>query len=116
MLKLLGNSYLPLITSELQYVSSKDMIIQLVMGSSVSQDSFMQQLGNAICESTTQQINDCYLFRGSVQRNVTRYFRSLFSKDKSKSYECQQVYPNIWRYKNGGRVLVVNYASFRYTN
>ena len=42
MLKMLSNSYLPLITSELQYVSSKNMIAWLVMNDSISQESFMR--------------------------------------------------------------------------
>lgn len=68
MLKMLSNSYLPLITSELQYVSSKNMVVWLVMNDSVSQESFMRQLGNVICESTVQQVNDCYLFREASSR------------------------------------------------
>lgn len=42
MLKMLSNSYLPLITSELQYVSSKNMIAWLVLNDSISQESFMR--------------------------------------------------------------------------
>lgn len=74
----------------------------------------MRQLGNAICESSTQQVNDCYLFRGSVQRNAMQYIRQLFSK--TRRYECQQAYQNIWCISGKKRTLTINYASFRYTN